>query len=116
MTCERELPIELFRMVKGKYPVAHCDGCYPTVVKYRNIWRKFKLTREEYDELVRDGCSVCGSDFRLAVDHDHTCCASIESCGKCIRGVLCMRHNVALGQVGDSVEELYLLIKYLESK
>jgi hypothetical protein len=47
-----------------------------------------------------DGCS--GTD--LAVDHDHECCAKRQrpTCGRCTRGILCRRHNVALEVFLDS--------------
>ena len=115
-SCEQMVPVENFRPKKGRKNVAHCDDCYPTYFKYQNIKRKFGLNRAEYDTLVQHGCAVCGSHFRLSVDHDHACCAGEKSCGDCVRGVLCMRHNLALGQVADSIEELQLLIEYLESK
>jgi hypothetical protein len=41
----------------------------------------------------------------LTVDHCH-------ATGK-VRGVLCRRHNLALGQVQDSIAELEALIAYL---
>ena len=48
------------------------------------------------------GCGLCGRDFRTkgtgpVLDHDHGCCAGDASCGKCIRGVLCMACNIRLG-------------------
>ena len=40
-----------------------------------------------------DGCM----EKPTRVDHDHACCPGQYTCGKCIRGVLCHRHNAALG-------------------
>ena len=82
---------------------------------YYQIKWKYGLEREEYDKLVEDcrgSCEVCnhtptgeGKDY-LCVDHGHH---TNE-----VRGMLCSGCNLALGQVGDSVETLENLIKYLE--
>lgn len=93
-----------------------CEVCKPDQIKRSNVKRKFGLTLEKYTELITNGCVICGSTYRLAIDHDHTCCSGSYSCGECIRGALCMRHNLALGNVRDSVEELRQLINYLENK
>lgn len=109
--CEKTLPIELF---KGKRTRTYCSDCYPEYIKYRNIKVKYGLLREEYDTLVKSGCEICGSMNRLAIDHDHSCCPGDISCGRCIRGALCMSHNIILGHTKDDIAELYKLIKYLE--
>lgn len=113
-TCKENLPTTEFKDKPGRKYVAHCNQCYPTYVKYQNIKRKYGLSKDEYDTLVSLGCGICGGTYRLAIDHDHSCCAGESSCGSCIRGVLCMRHNIALGQVRDSIEELRKMIGYLE--
>lgn len=47
-------------------------------------------------------------DRRIYVDHDHGCCPGEgRSCGKCVRGLLCLRCNTALGhmeRMWDSAE------------
>lgn len=74
----------------------------------------FNLNSEQLSELFAPGCcAACGGTQRLSIDHDHACCSDSGSCGKCVRGLLCAWCNTALGQVGDSVERLELLIAYL---
>lgn len=79
------------------------------------------LTLEAYDDLLKKQkgkCLICGvkesdSKKRFAVDHDHTCCFGQNTCGNCIRGLLCQRCNLVLGQVEDSVPLLKAMVKYL---
>ena len=73
---------------------------------------KYNLTSEEYTNKLNEQngvCGVCGSMeffFKriLAVDHDHTT-------GK-VRGLLCNKCNLGLGNFKDSIETLKSAIKY----
>jgi hypothetical protein len=78
------------------------------------LFRKYGLTRPEYDSLVtkQDGrCGICGTsevrrgDYRWCVDHDH-------STGK-IRGLLCFRCNSAIGLLDDNIGTAEKLVAYL---
>lgn len=68
----------------------------------------------EYELILQSQayrCAICrkhNSEFKisLAVDHDH----ETES----IRGILCVRCNLALGAVNDSVHILLNMIDYLK--
>jgi Recombination endonuclease VII len=60
------------------------------------IEKTYGITAEQYWALydAQGGCcATCqratGRTKRLAVDHDHACCAGPISCGKCVRGLLC---------------------------
>lgn len=79
----------------------------------RRIFYKYGLDAETYKAMIADGCQVCGATENLHVDHDHSCCPTAKTCGKCVRGILCSRHNQALGRYGDSVEELDKMKEYL---
>lgn len=71
--------------------------------------RSYSLTPERYEAMFqRQGgrCAICDQPERkpntaLTVDHDHACCPTKQSCGKCIRGLLCSRCNIAIGLLGD---------------
>jgi hypothetical protein len=69
--------------------------------------------------LERQGgvCAICGlpckSGKRLSIDHDHSCCPGKGSCGKCVRGLLCMNCNNGLGHFKDDPELLGTAIAYL---
>lgn len=79
------------------------------------------LTREQFEALLisQHGlCAICGTDEpggsgRWHIDHDHACCPSKRSCGRCIRGLLCMRCNMALGLLGDDEAALEAALRYL---
>jgi hypothetical protein len=62
---------------------------------------------------------ICGckepTGHGWTVDHDHACCPGERSCGKCVRAILCMNCNNALGCVRDNIEILRKMISYLES-
>ena len=69
---------------------------------------KFRMTVEEYDALLESQggvCAICGAEpgvSRLAVDHDRKCCPQRKpTCGKCVRGLLCIKCNVHLSWIED---------------
>lgn len=83
---------------------------------------RYGLTVEAYEALMAKGrCDACGTTDPgpggtrgWHVDHDHACCPGDRSCGKCVRGLLCVRCNVALGMADDSPDRLRSLLRYLE--
>lgn len=90
-------------------------------LRYRkngHLKKTYNIDIDHYDELCVNGCWICGvvpeqGERRLAVDHDHSCCPGITSCGKCVRGVLCTRCNMAIGAFGDDPERIELALAYL---
>lgn len=75
------------------------DKAWRRTLKYR-----FNITVEQYEELLKKQngvCAICKRDSddgkRLSVDHDHNCCPNRQSCGNCIRGLLCRNCNTKLG-------------------
>jgi hypothetical protein len=78
----------------------------------------YNLTIEEYDRLYSKNngkCWICDEkkSYFLHVDHDHSCCNSFKSCGKCIRGLLCHGCNSLLGHAKDNEKILKSAIMYL---
>lgn len=61
-------------------------------------------------------CAICGVVQKLMVDHDHACCPGKESCGRCVRGLICSNCNRALGLMADDPERLNSAAEYLRSK
>ena len=80
--------------------------------------KRYGITLDIYEKMVEERggrCDICGKvpEKRLHVDHDHSCCPGRRSCGKCIRGLLCSRCNLALGGFDDSIELLQSALIYL---
>jgi hypothetical protein len=82
---------------------------------------KYGLTREAFDaKLVVQGsrCPLCPPDAEEPaswhVDHDHSCCEGQQTCGECLRDILCSRHNIALGQFDDDPGQLRAAADYIE--
>lgn len=79
----------------------------PDWERRRYLWTQFHITLEQYDELLAaqgGHCALCPATpdkhvKKLHVDHDHSCCPGKRSCGKCVRGVLCVNCNSTLGRV-----------------
>lgn len=65
---------------------------------------RYHLSNEEFQEMLRNQqnrCVVCCREFTSTlvphIDHNHSCCPrKAESCGRCIRGLLCRTCNAAL--------------------
>lgn len=84
-------------------------------------FRLYKLTVEDYNQrlIAQDHkCDICGIPFAEKVrtpqtDHDHGCCPGKESCGECVRSILCYNCNAGLGNFRDNVEVMRKAIEYL---
>lgn len=90
--------------------------------RHRARYYKFGVGEAEYNRILGDQnhqCAICKSDNPgagrdWATDHDHSCCPPKDkTCGKCVRGLLCVKCNLALGGVNDDIEILQAMISYL---
>lgn len=64
--------------------------------------KRYNLTLDDFDRLwieQRGLCGICSVELgnKFVLDHDHSCCNGIKSCGKCVRGLLCHQCNRWLG-------------------
>jgi len=120
---ESEFSLNKGRKYKGKQyaTYSYCKEC-KKYMGHLDVYRKYGgMTPEDYlaMEAKQNGvCRICEKDNngkRLMVDHDHSCCPGVNTCGKCTRGLLCKNCNWALGNAKDNVELLKKMIDYLSS-
>lgn len=106
-----------------RYCEVHSSESYARQTHQQNQHnRKMRsgLSDEQYQAMVtaQNGlCALCGGppgQRQLHVDHDHACCPGRDSCGKCLRGLLCGRCNPLLGYAHDDIAILHAAITYLE--
>ena len=95
----------------------------PEFHRWQGIHKKYKLTKQMYLDMLEQQngvCAICQNPPNrnwLAVDHDHSCCPGIKSCGKCVRGLLCGSCNSFLGRVKeDPTKLLAYLQKYAKER
>lgn len=89
-------------------------------------WR-FSLTHAQVIDLYAPEKRICSnsgcfSDWRLHMDHDHSCCPPDKftqsrkvSCGGCIRGWLCQACNTSLGLLQENPERIRGLLDFMEN-
>lgn len=88
--------------------------------KAQTLRSKYKMSVQQYDELLASqggGCAVCGGQNEngkaLYVDHDHACCPGANTCGKCVRGLLCDPCNFAEGLLKSDADRIASLLAYV---
>jgi hypothetical protein len=79
-----------------------------------HLEKNYSITLKEYSELLdkQEGvCAICGSrpgKRKLAVDHVHT--------SGIVRGLLCMKCNIGLGNFKEDINLLRKAIAYLRKE
>jgi hypothetical protein len=102
--------------------LTYCASCSPLLRRIRLV-EKYGITIDQYHQMLEEqgyACKICKleektSRVRLSIDHDHSCCPGSNSCGKCVRGLICSNCNMSLGNAQDSIEILQNMIEYLKS-
>lgn len=62
--------------------------------KLQIILNRYNADAEWYAWAEQQGCKICGDkETSLHIDHDHACCKYGNSCGRCIRGLVCASCN-----------------------
>lgn len=77
-----------------------CTDCRKSVSDQQRI-HLYKVDRQMFDAMYfeQDGkCLLCLDREATHVDHDHACCEGRKpTCGRCVRGLLCVTCNKLLG-------------------
>ena len=100
---------------------AEKDGSRERITEYQRKYRaqtnagrkwevraRYGLEWEDYLALLdtfNHSCALCGETADICVDHCHRT-------GK-VRGILCRKHNAAIGALGDSADEVRKALDYL---
>lgn len=101
---------------------SRCKQCQSAknIAKGREVRLKarYGMTVDEYNRMFEaqgGRCAIClrpervtykGRPRNLAVDHNHRCCPGKDTCGRCVRALLCHDCNHGIGALGDSAETL----------
>jgi hypothetical protein len=116
---EELLPLWFVKAKNSKY--GYRNLCIPCSVKRTNAYPKNKDWKTDHQTKKRYGvdvdtykermsaqksCEICGKTEELCYDHCHTTMK--------FRGVLCRGCNRSIGQLGDSLEDIMRVVKYLE--
>lgn len=85
------------------------------------MWYKYRVSIEKFGDMITEQCgrcAICNSQFIFGnepvIDHDHSCCGNIKTCGGCIRSIICLTCNIMLGGARDDKKILLAGIEYLE--
>lgn len=113
-TCSRWLEIENFGPHKSTP-----DGLRRSCGKCHSLG-KYGLNAITYQELYdrqQGFCPVCMNPLKegkICVDHDHKCCPGWNTCGKCVRGLLCYSCNTAEGLLKSDPWIISNLLAYIQ--
>jgi hypothetical protein len=101
------------------------ENDYNPLAARRASLARYGLTQERLNAMLEaqgGRCAICqttepggaGPSSGWHVDHDHICCSTRkQSCGKCVRGILCGHCNRLLGQAKDEPVILQAALGYL---
>lgn len=77
-------------------------GPRPTDRSMRDRYKIGKETKAALLERQGNRCGICPATEPTGlgwhIDHDHRCCPTRVTCGQCVRGILCVSCNTALGK------------------
>lgn len=97
----REMRNEYQRRYRKK---THYHRKWEVKSRYGLEWEEYLALLDEYAHK----CALCGESDDICVDHCHRT-------GK-VRGILCRKHNAAIGQLGDDADSMLAAYNYLAAR
>ena len=103
-------------MARQRQRTAARERPYDPLARHRwRLTRKLKrygMSKDSFARILaaqKNACAMCFAPFEegqlVCIDHDHKCCPEEKSsCGKCVRGLLCVSCNTALGIIDARYE------------
>ncbi len=86
----------------------------------RRVTVTYGLTPAAFDKLLVSQvgrCAICNTEMRRRgepqIDHNRACCPGKQSCGKCVRGLLCSGCNRGIGLMRDDAAVLRSASAYI---
>jgi hypothetical protein len=99
--CGETKPLTEFyvRLARNRRPQSWCKDCSRKEVRRSYLKTLYNITSEVFAIALDRGHGVCmmkdctsivsGGRGTWHVDHDHACCPGENTCGQCVRGLLC---------------------------
>lgn len=120
ITCQAWLPEEGFASSPSTRD-GLAPGCRPCR-RWARMETTYGIPRDRYIQMLAaqdERCAICRTDDpggvgRWHIDHDHACCPGGNSCGRCVRGLLCSACNTGIGLLGDDIARIKRAIDYLQ--
>lgn len=123
------LPLDTPRVDTRRYRGRSCllsqcsnraGGARGLCKSHSNWAGKYKFSPLQAIQILNSGypCDICGvriTSETVNVDHDHSCCPGQDTCGECLRGILCRSCNRGLGSFGDDISSIRRVLQYLEN-
>lgn len=79
-----------------------CDACREAK-RITRIFYQYGITPEALINLLAQFDGLCWvpdcQQEATKIDHDHDCCPGKQSCGRCVRGILCHECNIVEGSL-----------------
>lgn len=72
--------------------------------KWYRIKHNYKLSKDQYEKILKaqnNACAICKKNKKLYVDHNHSCCSTEYTCGKCVRGLICQKCNIMMHYIDE---------------
>ena len=91
--------------------------------KDQDVWYRIKYTHKidenTYMQILNSQdsvCALCKQNKKLYIDHDHSCCPTENTCGKCIRGLICQKCNMMMHYIDECSDLFEAAFKYAKGR